>query len=92
MAGLLVIPKYMTFCYVSTGRQPDLGGALSDCHWLSVAGVSPKVFSQYLIRDGALQHVSSEMAALQAVPTVMNKGSQRTLVELLLLGIQDIEG
>ena len=34
-------------CYVSTGRQPDLGGALSDCHLLSCAGVSPRVFSQY---------------------------------------------
>ena len=54
-------------CYVSTRRQPDLGGALSDCHLLSVVGVSPKVFSQCLIRDGTLQHVSSKTATLQPV-------------------------
>ena len=54
-------------CYVSTGRQPDLGGALSDCHLLSCVGVSPRVFSQCLIRDGTLQHVSSETATLQPV-------------------------
>ena len=52
-------------CYVSTGRQPDLGGALSICHLLSCVGVSPKVFSQYLIRDGTLQHVYSETVTLQ---------------------------
>ena len=54
-------------CYISTWRQPDLGRALSDCHLLSVAGVSPRVFSQYLIRDGTLQCVSSGMATLQPV-------------------------
>ena len=54
-------------CYVSTGHQPDLGGALSDCHLLSCVGVSPKVFSQCLIRDGTLQHVSSKTATLQPV-------------------------
>ena len=54
-------------CYVSTGRQPDLGGALSDCHLLSCAGFLQGVFSQCLIRDGTLQHVSSETAALQPV-------------------------
>src|SRR3984885_11602560 len=47
-------------CYVSTRRQPDLGGALSDCHLLSCAGFLQRVFSQCLIRDGTLQHVSSE--------------------------------
>ena len=57
----------LTTCCVSTGRQPDLGGALSDCHLLSVVGVSPKVFSQCLIRDGTLQHVSSKTATLQPV-------------------------
>ena len=55
------------------------------------------VFSQYLVRDGTLQHVSSDgdtatSKKLQANPTMMNKGSRRALVELLLLGIQDIEG
>ena len=54
-------------CYVSTGRQPDLGGALSDCHLLSCTGVSPRVFSQCLVRDGTLQHVYRETATLQPV-------------------------
>ena len=54
-------------CYVSTGRQPDLGGALSDCHLLSCAGVSPRGLQPILIKDGTLQHVSSETAALQPV-------------------------
>ena len=35
------------WCYVSTRRQPDLGGALSDCHLLSCAGFLQGVFSQY---------------------------------------------
>src|ERR1700735_109342 len=54
-------------CYVSTGRQPDLGGALSDCHLLSCVGVSPRGLQPILIRDGTLQHVYSETAALQPV-------------------------
>ena len=84
-------------CYVSTRRQPDLGGVLSDCHLLSCVGFLQGVFSQYLTRDGTLQHVYSGTATLQPVRSckqntqVMNKGSRRALVELLLLGIQGKE-
>ena len=95
-----LIADTVPLCYVSTGRQPDLGGVLSDCHLLSCAGVSPKGLQPILIRDGTLQHVFRGTATLQPVRSckqntqVMNKGSRRALVELLLLGIQgkEVEG
>ena len=54
-------------CYVSTGRQPDLGGALSDCHLLSCAGFLQGGLQPILTRDGTLQHVYSGTATLQPV-------------------------
>ena len=54
-------------CYVSTGRQPDLGNALSDCHLLSYAGFLQRGLQPILTRDGTLQHVCSKTATLQPV-------------------------
>ena len=60
---------------------------LSDCHLVSVVGVSSEVFSACKVNGN-----TATSKKLQAKPTMMNKGSQRVLVELLLLGIQDLEG